>query len=147
MISLDDVIARLRGVLVPGTLKSVEGAAELPAAMEQLKASPSAFVIPLTDQPGPDTAATMIVRQRVVQQFAVMIGFKNIGPQGEKQLNQIDAVRREVMRTLIGWLPPGSQMPINYAGGGMTVADFDQGVMFWGSKFNGTYYIRSEDTN
>lgn len=144
MISLDDVIARLKAELVPGTLKAVGGAAELAAAMDQLKSSPEAFILPSVDRPSADTAGTMEVRQRVTQQFSVVVGFKNIGPKGDAQLNKIDAVRREVMRTLIGWVPDHSQLPINYAGGRMVAADFDQGVMFWGCEFSGTYYIRSE---
>jgi hypothetical protein len=143
MIALTDVIARLQSELVPGTFKAVSGAGELQAAADQLKASPSAFVLPSQDRAGPDTAGTQLVRQRVVQQISVVIGLSNLGPKGDRQFDALDELRKCLMRTLIGWTPEGSIEPLNYAGGRMLIMDFELGLLFWGCEFSGAYYVRS----
>ncbi len=144
MISLADVQTRLTA-LIPNTLKGVDLLGELPAALDQLKGSPWAFVMPSQDRAGPDTAGTMEVRQRVVQQFAVLICFFGVGNLASAQLSSIDTIRAAVRGQLIGWLPNPSESgdPVSYIGGRITVADLDRSLIIWGEEFAGSYYVRS----
>ncbi len=144
MIALSDVQARLAAALVPDTLRGVDLLGELPAALDQAKGSPWAFVMPSRDIAGPDLTGTVEVRQRVTQQFAVLICFFGIGNLASAQLANIDTIRAAVRAQLIGWLPNPSESgdPIRYVGGRIVVADFDRSLIIWGEEFAGSYYVR-----
>ena len=145
MIALADVQTRLAAALVPDTLKGVDLLGELPGALDQMKGSPWAFVMPSQDRAGPDTMGTVEVRQRVVQQFAVLICFFGIGNLAAAQLSNIDTIRAAVRAQLVGWLPNPSDSgdPITYLGGKIVVADFDRSLIIWGEEFAGIYYVRA----
>ncbi len=144
MIGIESIEARLALISGAGqVLRFVGGAGALVGAMDQLKASPSAFVIPSSDSPSINTAGTSIVRQRVMFQWTVMLGFSNAGAAGASQLDAIETVRAAVMDQLIGWMPDGADAATEYAGGKIAALNLEQGIIFWGSEFRAPFYVRA----
>jgi hypothetical protein len=123
-------------------LKFVGLAGDFASAADQVKSSPAAFVLPSSRRPGPNTAATQFVSQRVTMQFTVAIMLTRIGPSGGDQLNAVQEVEDAIIDTIVGWQPEGFMSPFVYRGGRMLGIDLDQGIIFWGSDFAADYLLR-----
>lgn len=143
MIATADIKAKIKTDLTPNILRSVGGTAELLAAIDQLKASPSAFVMPAANRAGGNTAAASVVRQRITQQFSVIFGFTNAGATGETRINDIEIIEAALIETLVGWQPPNAANVLEYVGGKVISFDADKQVIFWGSDFVCPAYVRS----
>lgn len=142
MIKSSEVIAKLAPLKTDGTLRFVGGSADFNASVDQLKVSPSAFVMPSGKRPGPDEMITGVTHQRVSQQFTVMLGFNRAGATGADKLDEIEDVEAAVIDELLGWQPEGVVHPVIYAGGRLVGINIQKGIIFWGSDFTAGYYLR-----
>lgn len=112
-------------------LKDVGGAADFAAAQEGLRnKTPSAFVVPLAENAARNSSATLVVRQLVTQQFAVILAVSNLkDSRGEKALNDLDQVREQVFEKILGWAPPGTDSVMEFSGG--RLLEMDNQVVWW----------------
>jgi hypothetical protein len=124
------------------TLKFVGLAADFASAADQVKTTPAAFVLPSSNRPGANTAATQFVSQRVTRQFTIVLMFARVGAAGGDQLNAVQAVEDAVVDQMVGWQPDGFMAPFVYRGGRMLGIDLDAGLIFWGSDFAADYLLR-----
>jgi hypothetical protein len=135
------LIARLK--LSCPLLKMVGGSADFGVAETALRNKlPAAFVIPLAEQASPNSSSTVLVSQRVNQQFGVVLAVSNLrDATGEKALADIYAVRQQVMTSLLGWVPAGEQTGMEFSGG--QLQDMSDQVLWWQDIFNIDIYLRS----
>jgi len=137
--SLDPVIARIR-LLAPATFKKVGGAADLGAALRELKQEPAAFVIPQQDAPQAN-ALSNAVSQLTRQRFGVVIAISNLrDASGEKAQTELAPIREALFNQLIGWAPDADRDPVNYAGG--RLLRLSDRVLWWQDNFDTWYYLR-----
>ena len=124
-------------------LIQVGGAADFAQAKSVLKNKvPAGFVIPLADQASPNTSATIVVQQRVVQQFGVILAVSNLrDATGEKAINDLFLVRQQIFQKLIGWYPPSATNSMEFGGGNLM--DMDDQVVWWQDNFSIDIYLRS----
>ncbi|MGA7673546.1 MAG: hypothetical protein WCA78_00695 [Rhizomicrobium sp.] len=141
MIKSSDIITKLK-TLTPDTLPFVGGAAAFAAAVDQLKVSGSAFVMPSQHIPTADRGLTGVISQKVSQKFMVMLGFTRAGATGADRVNLIEDTEQAVIGELLGWQPEGIVKPVTYAGGKLVGINVQQGIIFWGSEFTADYYLR-----
>lgn len=110
---------------------------------------PSAFVIPLDDQPG-ERLSLNDVRQPLSEAFAVIVALSNVPD--ERGQNAIDAahdsIRAELWRALLGWQPDGlgaesSYRGIEYQGGNLL--DLDRARLWYQFDFAALTEITPDD--
>jgi hypothetical protein len=136
------VIHRLKTELVPDTLVSVEGAASLLMALDQLKAGPAAFVMPSARRVGENKSLTGVTCQHIMPAFTVAIGFTRAGATGGGRLDEIEEVSNAVLATLFGWKPDGMADVVTHLGGRIASMNAEKHVIFWGDDFATGLYIR-----
>ncbi len=119
--------------------------AELLAAQESLRTTPAAFVVPISDNPAsrPGTGNT-IRSQNVNATVAVVLAVSNSrgSSSGSEASTDLQAIRRAVMDSLIGWQPPGADLGISYAGG--RAFAFKDSTVWWTDRFLTSYFVRKE---
>ena len=142
MILIASVIERL---LAETTLRQVQGALELAAAIRaQSVATPAAFVVPLTDQPGQDEAFTGQTLQRVRSRLSVVLVVDNKrDATGGAASDELERLRCAVRKALLGWAPPGFDSPLT-AGPGNLI-DLENGRAWWGDEYQIEHYWSSND--
>jgi hypothetical protein len=146
MIDAAGIVERLQ-LLKGNALKFIGQASDFASAADQMKASPSAFVLPSARRPGANTAGTEVVSQRVAIQFTIVTMFARVGPSGGDQLNAIQSVEDAIVDRMVGWEPEGLWSPFIYGGGRMLGIDMDKGTIFWGSDFVASYLLRKVSAN
>lgn len=112
-------------------LRDVGGAADFAAAQEGLRnKTPAAFVVPLAENATRNSSATLVVRQQVTQQFAVILAVSNLkDARGEKALNDLHQVREQIFEKVLGWSPPGTDSVMEFSSG--RLLDMDNQVVWW----------------
>lgn len=132
---IDLVQARLKiAPATSGLFKAVQGLSELAALTGPPVVKPSAFVIPLSEQPDDNTAIGEY-RQRIVSTIGVMIFCQSLGdPAGGQAIKDLVALRVAVKAALFGWAPAGWS-PLALAGG--ELIDAAGGVIQWQDNFTG----------
>lgn len=140
-ISPSVVIARIKAECP--LLIQVGGGADFAAAKAVLKNKvPACFVVPLADQASPNSSATVVVNQRINQQFGVILAVSNLrDAAGEKAINDLFLVRQQLFQKLIGWFPAGAVSCMEFSGGHLL--DMDDHVVWWQDNFNIDTYFRS----
>jgi len=122
------VIARLADQ-VPA-LKKVAGAADFAAVVPDLKQTPAAYVIELTNRAEPNSLASMAVSQQNTVLFGVILAVQNLrDATGEKAGTDMGALRSAVMTALIGWEPDPDYDVLEYSGG--RLLSLDNLVLWW----------------
>jgi hypothetical protein len=124
-------------------VKSVSGSADFVTAETMLgNKLPAAFVVPLADPASPNTSATMLVSQRVVQQFGVIVAVSNVrDATGQQAVSDLFAVRNQIITALLGWVPAGAVAGMEFGGG--KLVDMNDQVLWWQDDFNVDSYLRS----
>lgn len=124
-------------------LTQVGGAADLEAAKAVLKNKlPAAFVVPLAEQASPNSSATLVVSQKITQQFGVVLAVSNLrDATGATAINDLFAVRQQLLQALIGWFPSGALNCMEFGGG--QLLDMSDSVVWWQDIFNIDTYFRS----
>ena len=90
------------------------------AALSHRLDKQSMFVIPLTDDPTPNTSSTEVI-QTINERFGVVVALKNdlrqIDRTGILAADQLHDIRGSLFKILIGWLLPDAKSMMSYAGG------------------------------
>lgn len=126
-------------------LRSVGLAAELSSAQEDLRATPQAFIVPVSDTPASRPGHGNSVRAQNVNAIVgvVLAVSNNRGSSiGSGASLDIQALRRLVMNTLIGWQPPGTDVAIQFGGGKALL--FQDSTVWWTDRFVTSYFVRKE---
>lgn len=123
-------------------LKSVSGAAALAGASSDLKQTPSAFVVPMSDRASPNRTGTMVVQQNNTTRFAVILAVQNLrDARGHKAQDDLRTLRQDILTALHGWQPGEAFDPIEYGGGRML--QLNNQVLWWQDEFLTSHFIRS----
>jgi hypothetical protein len=141
MILTQDVAALL-APLKPATFKALGGADDFDDALDQLKVSPSLFILPSRKLPGEDQALTGVTSQRVTAQFSLIIGLMRAA-NSKSQFDQLETLEQALLGALHGKEVAGAATPFIYRGGQMVGVDIDKRIMFWGCDFAADFYLRS----
>lgn len=133
----DLVIARIAELNTAATVfRAVAGAADLIAAMDDMKQSPAAYVVPVTDDATPNSLASMAVAQRVTARFGVVIGEKNLrDARGQAANKGLRVLRLAVGGQLHGWRPSDDYDVLEYAGGRLLRMDVEHQVLWWQDNY------------
>lgn len=130
---LAPIIAQLQAK-VPA-LQFVGGAANLASLKTNAAVkTPAAFVIPVSENPRPNSTAGAVV-QLVDERFGVVIWAKDVSdPRGEAAYDSgLAAIKSAVITALIGWQPDSTRMMCTEASG--HAIDFINGSIWWQQDF------------
>jgi hypothetical protein len=140
-----DIIAALKAdAAVMAIAKDVLPGSDVPSVEDQLQASPSIFVGDvLTEKAGGNSTATMVTRQPVTAYYAVLLGFNQIGANGNEQNNAVVTLREAVKNALVGWTPNSAiANPMLYGGCQTVVIDPVDDKLFHQVNFSSSYTLR-----
>ncbi len=143
MINLFDcelVISRLKDEV--SVLKIVSGAADLAKATADLKQTPSAFVIELSDRAGENRTGTMLISQNNTARFAVITATQNLrDSRGQHAKVDLRTIRIDIITALHGWQPDADFDPIEKREG--RLMKMTNSVMWWQDEFITANLLRS----
>ena len=143
MIALFDcewIISRLKAQIP--ALKIISGAAELAKAEADLKQTPSAFVIELSDRASENKTGTMVVSQNNTARFAVIIATKNLRDfRGQHAKTDLRTIRADIIEALLGWQPDADFDPIEKREG--RLMKMTNAVLWWQDEFATAHLIRN----
>jgi len=133
ILDMNTIAQRIKSA-VPA-LKDVQGAASLESALKSgLRALPTAFVIPLTEDAGRNSSGSQVVTQRITERFAIIIAAKDMGDNvGAKAAQALRPIRQGVMASIMGWEASTKHTAIEFDGG--TLFKVNAGTIFWRDKF------------
>jgi hypothetical protein len=136
-------VPKLLSPLKPDVLRAIDDAAGLDGAIDQLKASPSAFVLYGGRAAGGNVTATGLVQQRVVWRFSVVLGFSGVaGTGGGAKNDDIEAVENAVIDALVGARPEGWATHIVFAGSRVLLWNMVKHLLFIECNFSTDYHER-----
>jgi hypothetical protein len=122
------VIARLASE-VPA-LRKVAGSADFAGAAPDLKQTPAAYVIELSNRAEPNSLATIAVSQQNTVLFGVILAVQNLrDATGQKAGTDMRLLREAVMTALIGWEPDPDYDVLEYSAG--RLLQLDNLVLWW----------------
>lgn len=139
----DVIIAHLRA-RCPSFAQRIAGAAEYGAMRASTAlAVPCAFVIPVDDNPEPNSSQNG-VRQRLVEAFGVVVCLSNVADErGQASYRTVHQIRAELWAALLGWRPSDQHGLVEYQGGNLQ--DLDRARLWWQFEFATDFYITDED--
>jgi len=140
--NLSPVIARLK-VQLTG-LRAVGGSADMALALRGTVVAPAAFVMPLVEQ-GIELPSTGPTRQRLSSLFGVVLVVENMrDATGAAALIDLETVRLQLKRALVGWVPDDStHEPVTFLRGQLVQCEGD-GRLWWSDEFLLTsYYVQN----
>lgn len=105
IIRLSDMQGHAQVLKDAGVLKAVEGVGSMPEALDQMKVTPSLWVLPPARSGGPNSAGTAAIRQPIDANYILFLGFKNVGTRWTDQSRAIEDVVLAVEDQFIGWTP------------------------------------------
>lgn len=136
---LDSIIDRLKAQV--SSLRFVGGAADLPTATEEVKQTPAAFVIPLTETATANRDGTGSVTQQITARFGVLLAVQNLrDARGEAALTTLVPVRSAVREALVGWVPVGFEDPAEIVSG--RILSLNDRVLWWQDDFASMFIYR-----
>jgi len=136
---LDPIVVQLKAQ-VPA-LRFVGGAADLPAATEEVKQLPAAFVIPLNDAASRNDVATGALSQQLTVRFGVLIASQNLrDATGNAALGTLKPLRDSIRDALAGWVPAGYEDPCEIVGG--RIMQLNDRVLWWQDDFLSMFIYR-----
>ena len=135
--TLDRLKARVTG------MREIDGASNLDAAMRGAVASPSLYLIPLTET-GRELPHTGQLDQLITVLFGVLLVLDTArSAQGMDVLIELHTKRAQVREALVGWVPDDDTgEPVTFAGGELVQFQGD-GRLWWSDEFVLTTYYRS----
>lgn len=146
---VSEIIARLKDPeLVPeegaALFRVVDGAADL-AALKGIppKAVPAAFVYIGEEEAEANSRMNGPSRQLVHAGIAVLIIARNLSDaHGAAALGDLEVLKAEVRRRLIGWKPASAEAAIEADGGGVT--SFAGGAVWWEERLTTDFFIEEQ---
>ncbi len=110
-----DIVAHLRE-RCPGFARNVTAGINWEAVRDATHMTLlAAYVVP-TDEKAGDPLYDNVIVQELVEGVDIIVAFPQVDEAGRSVADQVSAVRRELCRALVGWLPPGSSEPLIYEG-------------------------------
>lgn len=128
------VVDRLKAQLVGAGLKSIGSSADLDSAMEGAVATPSLFLMPLTES-AERSAMINQSTQRITQGFGVItVAANRRDALGKATLDDLVPIRAAIKAALIGWVPfPETGEAVQFTEG--RLLKFEQGRIWWTDQF------------
>lgn len=124
----------------------VYGSAELSVAKSEAELTypiePEAFIVQVGEAASENDCT--FINQMLEERFAIIIAIDNtVDTLGDNAHNNLDALRRELWKALLGWTPPDMTEPISYAGGSFN--DMDRSRLYYQFDFSVKTRIGPED--
>ena len=137
----EDAIGRLKAQVTG--MREIDGASSLEAAMRGAVATPSLYLIPLTET-GRELDHTGPLDQQIAVLFAVLFALDTArSAQGMDVLVELHTHRNQVRAALVGWVPDDETgEPVTFVGGELVQFQGD-GRLWWSDEFVLTTYYRS----
>ncbi len=137
----EDAIGRLKAQVTG--MREIDGASSLEAAMRGAVATPSLYLIPLTET-GRELAHTGPLDQQIAVLFAVLFALDTArSAQGMDVLVELHTHRSQVRAALVGWVPDDETgEPVTFVGGELVQFQGD-GRLWWSDEFLLTTFYRS----
>lgn len=139
------VVARIKAIETAGVteFRKVATAANFAAARDDLKQSPSAYVLPLQDAAGPNQmGGGGAIIQQVREQFGIALAVSNLrDASGVAAQAEFERLRRLVIDQMLGFVPGAGYEPCEYGGG--TILMMDAAVLWWQLRFTTAYFERN----
>ncbi len=137
----EDAIGRLKAQVTG--MREIDGASSLEAAMRGAVATPSLYLIPLTET-GRELAHTGPLDQQIAVLFAVLFALDTArSAQGMDVLVELHTHRSQVRAALVGWVPDDETgEPVTFVGGELVQFQGD-GRLWWSDEFVLTTFYRS----
>ena len=136
------IVERLRERLDALQLREVEQAAGLDAAMRGNVATPSVYVVPLSER-GLELRHTGATDQLETRLFGVLQVTDTLERTGAPDLATFAPLRAAIKRALVGWVPDAvTGEPVIFLGGELIQLEGD-GRLWWSDEFVFTGYFRS----
>lgn len=126
-------------------LRKVGTAKDLATAQEALRTSPSAYVVPIADQPRQRAGfGNSTVSQNVDATVAIVVSVSSLrgAEDGSGATTEIQELRADIFAALLGWIPPGAATAIQFAGG--RTLPFSDSTVHFSDRFTTSYFIRKE---
>jgi hypothetical protein len=121
--------------------RKVAGAANFAAAREDLKATPTGYVLSLSDVAKPNTYINKSVQQHVIERFGVILAVDNKRDvRGDAVNGPLESLRSQVILALLGFQPAAGYDPVLYGGG--RLLELDVTTLWWQLEFTTGYYER-----
>ena len=139
----DVIIAHLRA-RCPSFAGRIAGAADYAALRESTALQvPCAFVIPVDDNPGPNTTQNG-VHQVMVEAFGVVVALSNVADErGQGSYRTVHQIRAELWAALLAWKPSDEYGLVEYQGGNLL--GLDRARLWWQFEFATDFHITDED--
>jgi hypothetical protein len=137
---IGEVQQRLRDQ-VPA-LRLVEGAAQFAAlaATPPDARLPAAYVMAASDEAGPNSLATMKLRQAISRTIRVVLFARNLrDDRGDAAAADVEALVGQVREALVGWQPAGATRWVELRGG--RLLGFVNQVVSWGDDYSCTFHL------
>ena len=137
----EDAIGRLKAQVTG--MREIDGASSLEAAMRGAVATPSLYLIPLTET-GRELDHTGPLDQQITVLFAVLFALDTArSAQGMDVLIELHTHRSQVRAALVGWVPDDETgEPVTFVGGELVQFQGD-GRLWWSDEFLLTTFYRS----
>ena len=137
----EDAIGRLKAQVTG--MREIDGASSLDAAMRGAVASPSLYLIPLTET-GRELPHTGQLDQLITVLFGVLLVLDTArSAQGMDVLIELHTKRAQVRQALVGWVPDvETGEPVTFVGGELVQFQGD-GRLWWSDEFLLTTFYRS----
>lgn len=134
------IITRVKSQVT--SLKLMGGAADFTSAVDGVKQTPSAFVLPNSERASGSSTGTMVTSQFNTARFAVVTAVQNLrDPRGEKAQADLLPIRTAIMTALHGWQPHADYDPIEFGGG--RLLQLNDQVLWWQDEFLTSHFLRS----
>ena len=120
-------------------------AADLVSVTQAPRDTPQAFVVPVSDSPtqraGPGNS---VISQNVTATVAIVVAVSNqrAAIEGAAAAEDIQVIRRAILKSLHGWKPPGASHAIQYAGG--IALPFADSTAWFSDRYATGYFVRTE---
>lgn len=142
MIKQEEIIGALKVDFANKTLRAVEPAESMPTSLDQVKTSPTAFVMPPGEKAGPNSAGTGVVRQRSAVSFQILLVFTGLGPNPSNRAGMVNDAVEAVKDVFIGAELGDITEPITLETAAIVEFDAKAGTLIYGLSFSTAYQIR-----
>lgn len=126
-------------------LRAVGLAADLAAAQAAPAVRPAAYVVPVSDSPSARAGqGNSVITQNVNATVAIVTAVSSArsSATGAEAAEDIQAIRRAIFDCLIGWIPPGASLGLQYAGGQLST--YGDSTVWFSDRFATSYFVRKE---
>lgn len=112
---VSDIVAHLRAYC-PSFARNVAAGVNWEAVRDSTQLPKLAGYVVPTDEKASESLYDNVIVQELVDGIDVLVVFPQRDEAGYGVADQVNAMRRELCRALVGWMPPGVSEPLIYAG-------------------------------